>query len=176
MGKKVTTCEYGCEYSVTEYLPLVPHTWTEVENSRVAPTCGTDGSVKFSCTCGAERTDVLPATGNHTYAAVGTVNASCGAVGEISYVCSVCQDTFTAYLPCTGLHTHDAAGEYEILPDANELLDTYLYDCNVCGTKKIFAIMVDPSSIPDPDPDPDDPIIPSPVPSPVPSPIPQPNM
>ena len=43
------------------------HAYVADEESRLAPTCNTDGLVQMYCKCGSSRTEKLPATGNHVY-------------------------------------------------------------------------------------------------------------
>ena len=43
------------------------HSWTEVPGSRVNPTCGASGQVIYACACGETYSEVLPATGQHSW-------------------------------------------------------------------------------------------------------------
>lgn len=66
--------------------------------------------------CGATRE-----VGDHTYLTVVTTAPTCGAVGVMTYTCSVCGDTHTESIPATGSHTYD--NEYDAT-------------CNVCGEER----------------------------------------
>ena len=73
----------------------VEHTKPTTGITTTNPTCGKAGSVKYTCagTCGQEVTEEIPATGNHTWNAEGTVDATCTENAKVGKVCSVCGAT-----------------------------------------------------------------------------------
>ena len=68
--------------------------------SRTEPTCGTNGSVTYTCSCGDSYTETLPATGQHTWdGGVVTQEPQPGVPGVMTYTCTVCRATYTKELP-----------------------------------------------------------------------------
>lgn len=51
------------------------HNWKEV--SRINATCGKEGSITYNCSCGATKTETIPATGKHNFS--GATCTVCGA-------------------------------------------------------------------------------------------------
>lgn len=103
------------------------HGWTDGAIIKEA-TCGTDGSKKQSCSaCGAERTDTIPKTENHSYSAW----KSAGENGH-SHECSVCKKTETV-----SHNWKDVAVTKE--PTCKE---TGLKDqkCSTCGAERTTTI------------------------------------
>ena len=129
---------------------------TEVENSRVEPTCEKDGKYTLACVCGATKDVAIGATGhkaskewssddskhwhvcencnqavdskNHSYDAVVTA-PTCTKEGYTTYTCTVCKDSYKA-------DTTDKLGHsYKTVVTAptceNDGYTTYT--CTVCG-------------------------------------------
>ncbi len=131
MGVITTACDNDCGQREYEYTPMIAHTW--VEGERVEPGCGTTGSVQYSCSCGATKTDTLAATGVHSYDISGKVDPTCSVDGAIYYVCSDCDNTYTVKIPATGIHTHGEYDSYTVIKDVTKGLETRVYNCNTCG-------------------------------------------
>lgn len=89
------------EVNVDSSLSTCTHTNTYKEIDRVAATCGKAGSVTSLCTnCGVMKTDVLAATGNHSYGAYTVTKAATVlAEGEQVRTCKVCGAKQTASIP-----------------------------------------------------------------------------
>lgn len=85
----VDTC--GAEVYSYE-VPMLSHTYTEVENSRQDATCTEPGSYKIACACGAEQTIAIPAKG-HTYT-INSFAADCTRGARTVYRCA-CGDKYT---------------------------------------------------------------------------------
>ena len=85
----------------------VGYTWTAaahehkfVEEITKAATCGEAGLKTFRCACGESYTEVIPATGNHTFGAWEvTTPAQVGVKGEETRTCAVCGKTETREIP-----------------------------------------------------------------------------
>lgn len=76
----------GCGKEIDSYeIPMLSHSYTEVEGSRIEATCTETGSYKTACSCGDEQTIVIPAKG-HAYT---TENfpATCMAGAKTVYTC-----------------------------------------------------------------------------------------
>ncbi len=77
-----------------------PHEHQYTVTSRTEPTCGTNGSVTYTCSCGDSYTETLPATGQHTWdGGVVTQEPQPGVPGVMTYTCTVCRATYTKELP-----------------------------------------------------------------------------
>ena len=77
-----------------------PHEHQYTVTSRTEPTCGTNGSVTYTCSCGDSYTETLPATGQHTWdGGVVTQKPQPGVPGVMTYTCTVCRATYTKELP-----------------------------------------------------------------------------
>lgn len=71
------------------------HTWDGGQVTAAA-TCGANGVRTYTCVrCGESKTESIPATGNHFYAATGTTAPTCSAQGFTRYACSGCGATQT---------------------------------------------------------------------------------
>lgn len=105
------------------------HKWELVE--RVNPTCGKDGYEKSKCSvCGETKTDVLPATGAHTYGDWTVVEAAtCDKDGRQERTCSVCGKVDSAVIPATG-HQF-VCDETSWKADA----EFHWHECSVCGMR-----------------------------------------
>lgn len=139
-GYKCTKCDDG-------WNEVADHVWTLAETI-TAPTCVDDGSGKYTCPCGATKTDVISADGvsHHYLDAVsnndGTHSAFCehcnkeikeDCVNDGDCVCDVCSYNFA--------HVYDK----EVATDAYKASDatctakaTYYYSCQ-CGDKGAAA-------------------------------------
>ena len=98
----------------------VPCDHNYVEAAGQGASCGEAGSITYRCTiCGAEYTEVIPATGDHEYDdGVVVYEPTCGADGERVYTCVVCGDTYAEVIPATGEHVYE---------------DEYDEECDECG-------------------------------------------
>lgn len=94
--------EYKIHESLEVPVPGAPaHEHSYVE-TRIEPTCYTDGSVIFSCSCGdSYESETLTATG-HSYESTVTREPSATAEGEKTFLCSVCGHSYTEVIPATG--------------------------------------------------------------------------
>ncbi|MBR6391501.1 MAG: hypothetical protein IKS16_09205, partial [Lachnospiraceae bacterium] len=108
VSRKQSTCsEHGyeermcfiCNETYKVETPLEPdnHTWSTDYEVIVAPTCGSAGEGRYICTgCGAVKTDIIPATGNHSWdranGEIIKIN-SCREHGIIRVACGVCGQT-----------------------------------------------------------------------------------
>ena len=92
-------------------------------------TCSKDGQKVYTCTrCDDTYTEVIPATGKHTYKTV-TVDATCAEDGATTHTCAVCGDAYTEVIPATGKHTYTSK-----TVDATVTEDgAVIYTCTVCG-------------------------------------------
>ena len=82
------------------------HRWEKRQT--VEATCGTDGKIVYYCAgCQTEKTEVLPATGKHSWGKWRTTKeATCEANGKKTRTCSVCKKTETATIKKLG---HDVS-------------------------------------------------------------------
>ncbi len=87
--------------------PIVPCTHTYAEQTTAA-TCGKDGKTTYRCSkCGDSYTEILPATGNHTYVTKVTKEATCTKTGTETTACSACGHVSSIEtIPATG-HSWD---------------------------------------------------------------------
>ncbi|MBR7041788.1 MAG: hypothetical protein IKI24_08160, partial [Clostridia bacterium] len=67
-----------------------PHTHNWKEKSRVEPTCTKDGYAVYTCSCGARKTETLPALGHEFSKQVYTSYADCEHYGVFYWVCERC--------------------------------------------------------------------------------------
>ena len=67
-----------------------PHTHNWKEKSRVEPTCTKDGYAVYTCSCGARKTETLPALGHDWATKVYTGYADCEHYGVFYWVCARC--------------------------------------------------------------------------------------
>ena len=104
-----------------------------VESAGQGASCGEDGSVTYRCTiCGAEYTEVIPATGAHEYDdGVVAYEPTCGAYGEMHYTCVVCGDTHVEAIEPTGEHVYE---------------DDYDEECDECGNLR--EVPEEPACVP----------------------------
>ncbi|MCR5332243.1 MAG: hypothetical protein K6E62_13825 [Lachnospiraceae bacterium] len=144
---KVSTCSehgYGectcseCGQIYTLELELEPdaHTWTE-DYVIISPTCGETGMARFTCTgCHLVKTDILPATGAHSFdRANGVVvkENTCSEHGILRVTCTVCgqtRDLDNGWDPDNHIHLSDP----EILEEATCLAPgRQRRECLDCG-------------------------------------------
>ena len=99
--KTCTTCGYS-EKSA--------HTWDDGIVTSIA-NCTAPGTKRFECTsCGAIKTEVLPAGENHKYGNFKTiVKATCTAAGSEERVCSVCNKIDSRTIPAVGHQLQSSA-------------------------------------------------------------------
>ena len=121
------------------------HTHTFDVTTKVERTCGQDGEILRECiVCGYTETEILPATGNHSYGEWETTEESnCEKAGHKERTCSVCGDVDEETIPAmseSGTHSY---GEW------NTTKENYCGNdgekervCSVCGdtqTEVIYA-------------------------------------
>ena len=117
------------------------HNWSEVAGSRVEANCGVNGEIKYTCDCGAVKTEILYATGAHDYVPYGRTEGGCAVAGTVSYMCTVCESVYVVVIPCN--HNHIANTKTEVqLEDLDALHNTFVYDCVVCGKEAIIYNMI----------------------------------
>lgn len=128
----------GCE----ELSDLL-HTHTFRGVMLVERTCGQDGKEQRICDdCGYTETEILPATGNHTYSEWETTEESdCVHTGHKERTCSVCGNIDTQEIPKMSADGTHSYGEWSITDD------TYCgHDgekervCSVCGDTETEVI------------------------------------
>ncbi|MGM9554164.1 MAG: hypothetical protein ACI3V2_07640 [Faecousia sp.] len=100
------------------------HTHAYTSSVTTAATCTTDGVMTYTCACGDNYTEAIPATG-HSYTGTVTKEATCGAEGVRTYTCSQCGDTYTEAIAKTGNHSYSSSY------DSATGITTYT--CSVCG-------------------------------------------
>ena len=116
----------------------VNHTWSG--EKIVVPTCVKAGTRTYTCKfCGQTKTEVLVATGNHTWdTGKVTISATCGKSGTKTFFCKVCGYSREESIKSTGLHRWDN-GVVTLEPTCgSEGLKTYT--CKVCGQTKQESI------------------------------------
>ncbi len=115
----------------------------ELTNTKTEATCGKDGEGDYICTfCGKEKTDVIPATGNHTWDEGSvTLEPTPDASGTKTYTCDICGGTKEERLPAVG---HNWDNGTEIKPTCTENGYT-LFKCTDDGCTKTYKDdVVDP--------------------------------
>ena len=96
-GTMTYTCTYeNCGATKTEEIPATGHTFGDPQITTPA-TCGKDGSQTKTCSaCGATETEVIKATGNHTWGGWVIQNeATATTEGTMIRTCSTCGQTET---------------------------------------------------------------------------------
>ena len=113
------------------------HNWVEDTTQYVPETCFSSGKRIYNCACGAKGEQTIPATGNHTWdEGTVTTEATCGAVGEKTFTCTVtgCGATKPEEIPATGKHTWD---EGKVTTEAScGAVGEKTFTCSVCGQTK----------------------------------------
>ena len=143
-------CDKYCTYCY-EQRDVDNHTY--VSTIIKAPTCDSVGKMIYACSvCGDAYTWFIPATGlhtydnacdttcnecgktrqvpDHTYESTVTTAPTCGAAGEMTYVCSACGDTYTESIPATENHRY--ASKVTIYPTCGDP-GLMTYTCSGCG-------------------------------------------
>lgn len=107
--------------SVGYVLKTSPHTHAYVAEVTKAATCGEDGVMTYTSACGDSYTEVIPATGEHSFGEwIVTKPAEVGEAGEETRTCTVCgavetrateplPANYAAYIGETGYRTVQAA-------------------------------------------------------------------
>lgn len=83
------------------------HTHDYVESVYQAATCTSEGIKRYTCSCGYNYSDFIPATGHSYDDGVITTDPTCGKDGIKTYTCSSCGDAYTEVIPATGQHTYE---------------------------------------------------------------------
>ena len=92
--------------------------------SQTAPTCTTAGSNGYQCSmCEKTGSEVVPATGVHTYALQSTAPATCAAPGANHFACTMCGGGYEEAIPATGVHTYAVVSQNQNIT----------YQCSGCG-------------------------------------------
>ena len=92
--------------SYTMTRQFAAHTHSYSVTGSVSATCGTAGSVTYSCACGESYTETVAATGAHAYTSV-TTGATCVTAGSVKYTCTGCGYSYTETVAATG-HSYTA--------------------------------------------------------------------
>lgn len=139
-GSMYYTCSL-CQKEVYEDIAIDPsvHDGGSQLQNVLAETCGTNGYTGDVCCkgCGGVITSGkdIPATGNHNHSVSVTKTATCIATGEKTYVCSVCDDTYTETV---AIDASNHVGDTEIrnAKEATCSEDGYTGDeyCKSCNT------------------------------------------
>ena len=102
-----------------------------------APTCVDAGVMTYTCSaCGDTYTEVIPATGEHTYESVVTA-PTCVDKGYTTYTCSVCGDSYVADEVDALGHTYESAVTTAPTCGAEGVMT---YTCSACGDTYTEAI------------------------------------
>ena len=138
-GRVDTICSNCGEVVSTKEIPATgAHTW---DNGTVTtePTETTPGVRTFTCAvCSQTKTEVIPATGEHTFVFTKTVAPSCTEAGYDLYTCSGCGATEKRNVkPALG-HKWDN-GTVTTEPTEKDP-GTMTYTCTVCGQTKTEVI------------------------------------
>lgn len=170
-----TTVKVGCKHSFSGHTKVDAHThqgtcticgekqtenhvWEEGKTTD--PTCGASGSKTFECRdCGAEKSEKIPATGNHEYGSWSKKSNSshirtctvCGKENTASHSWdsgkvtkrATCQETGSMTYTCTGCK----AEKTETVPKAAHTYGTctmvdeksHAHACTVCGKQETTA-------------------------------------
>ena len=142
---------------ITIYYSACNDTWTEdkladidgsinwvgqhsyILDTEVPPTCTENGSIIYTCECGAAYTETIEALG-HNYTSVVT-DPTCTKTGYTTHTCSDCGDTYTSnYISSLG-HNYTSV---VTAPTCTEMGYT-TYTCTVCGDSD-KTDLVDPIS------------------------------
>jgi len=108
-------CDESCD--VCGKLRNISHIYVSKVTKQA--TCSETGRKTYTCSeCGDSYTEVISATGKHSYALSTIGEATCGKSGEKTYTCSGCGDSYTEVIAATGRHSYDYACDES---------------CNVCG-------------------------------------------
>ena len=97
-----------------------------------APTCSAEGVKTFTCSCGATRTESVPATG-HNYVTESRA-ANCNAVGFERVKCSSCGDIQSETI--TPKTNHDLYDTWFLPPTCTYAGDGHLMLCRNCDYRK----------------------------------------
>lgn len=126
LGENHTVCT-NCGETIVEYLPMVPHTYTEEVTE---PTCEGYGYTTHTCSvCGHTYVDTMVQPVGHTYEAVVTA-PTCDAMGYTTHTCSVCGDSYIdTYVPATD---HNYVGVVTTEPTC-EHEGVMTFTCSECG-------------------------------------------
>ena len=99
----------------------------------VDASCGKDGSSIKTCSlCGETITEVLPATGNHSYTGAQTKDPTCEAAGIMTYTCSGCSDSYTESVAATGHTVQYVAATIPTLEMEGNLAHWACVNCDAC--------------------------------------------
>ena len=115
------------------------HTGYGTTKNTVPATCGADGRIDTICAnCGAIKTEVIPATGAHTFVFTKNVAPSCTEAGYDLYTCRDCGASEQRNVkPALG-HKWDS-GTVTTEPTEKDP-GTMTYTCTVCGATKTEVI------------------------------------
>ena len=134
-GVKTKTCACG---DVQTAVVAAAHDYEE--QIVLEPTCTTDGKKVLTCKHGDDqKTEVLPATGIHTYGEWEVTKAeTCGTDGLRTHYCVNCGTPNSEAIPATGNHTW---GEWEVTKAVTCTEDgERKHTCSVCGNEETEAV------------------------------------
>ena len=134
-GVKTKTCACG---DVQTAVVAAAHDYEE--QIVLEPTCTTDGKKVLTCKHGDDqKTEVLPATGIHTYGEWEVTKAeTCGTDGLRTHYCVNCGTPNSEAIPATGNHTW---GEWEVTKAVTCTEDGETkHTCSVCGNEETEAV------------------------------------
>ena len=116
----------GCEENSDGH----SHSFEEV--GRVDATCGADGVLTLKCSCGEEKTETLPKTGEHNKGkTVEEILPTCSDRGYTTFACSVCGELMTESVDAKG---HSEVSYEAVAPTCTKVGyegGTYCSDCGL---------------------------------------------
>ena len=138
IGSATITVSFG-SFSATCEIICNQHTWDEGRIT-VEPTCTEDGEKVFSCICGVEYTEVIPA--HHTWNDAYTVDkvATCTEEGSQSIHCSICDTIKEDSVQVIEKAAHDW-GEWIVTIPATPFSEgEEIRKCNHCDAEETQSI------------------------------------
>ena len=150
-GFTTSTCSVCGHSYVSEETAALGHSH---DASVVEATCGKDGIITYTCDCGDVYTEVIPATGNHSYKAE-LVKPTCLTGGHTINTCGVCGHSYVSdetealghnhvalitEPTCTepGFTTHTCSRCGDSYVDGNTAATGHIYDCKESGGYLIY--------------------------------------
>ncbi len=119
--------------------PVHVHSWGSGRVVKEA-TCGTSGTIVYTCSCGATTTGTIPATGNHSWdSGTVTTEATETSTGVKTYTCTSCGQTKTETIPkLTCTHSWDSG---TVTQEATcGAAGSKTFTCTKCGQTKTESV------------------------------------